>query len=545
MARFRISLRQFFGILALCAASGSGCNQLLDWDARPGAVCGNGLLESGETCEAILMDVLTCQNLGYESGETQCRNCYLDETACHTCGDGRAESVEDCDGQDLRGKSCESMGYYGGKLACSADCTLNLSDCRSYGKCGDGITQFEQGELCDGWDSGEQTCADLDFWSGTLYCSEFCRVFGTGECRRAVGISVGSAHACVMDEQSIPYCWGDNTRLQAGATPGVMSVSLPQPLDEVYCAESAVPILGFDTTCFHCAPRLWCFGDNRHGQLGLSDTLNRTVPALIEWTSGNPWMEMAAGARHLCGIDTSGHAACAGANDVGQLGDGTCEDRPQFEAVQQPAQTAFMHVAAGDDFTCALDASGDTWCWGGNDFGQLGDGTQTSRSAPVRAVHELPFSAITAGDFHACALDVSGNAWCWGKNDHGQLGVGHLNVQNVPSAVHMPPGGFFRRLRCGGDSCCGVDQNSRIWCWGKNDEGQLGIGSGPDRSEPQAILAPSDASFTDVGVGGAFACALDSKSRVYCWGANSRGQLGNGSQTASPLPVRITPYGPR
>ncbi len=517
------------------------CNRILDWDAHPPAVCGNGILEEGETCENALMASLTCESLGYASGETECRQCQLDKNGCYTCGNGRAEPAETCDGSDLRGKTCGSLGYYDGELACWGNCSYDLSDCQHYGKCGDGILQPEQGELCDEWEFGSLSCADFDFWSGQLFCSEFCRILDTAGCRRVSGIATGGAHACLMDEGSVPWCWGDNTRQQVGVA-GMLSVSSPQPLGILDCFSPPVPLSGFDTTCFFCAPRqtLWCFGDNRYGQLGLSDTFNRSSPVSIS-APASPWTDMAIGAAHLCGVDRDGRAACAGDNTAGQLGDGTNESRTHFAFVQPPETAFFVQAAAGSDFTCALDDSGHAWCWGANDFGQLGTGHSGANPVPARVDHESPFHAITAGNFHACALDVSGNAWCWGRNENGQLGIGQLVSQNAPAAVHMPPGAVFGEVRCGGNSCCGVDSRKRVWCWGANGSGQLGIGPGPDRSEPQPVLLSGEESFANVAVGGSFACAVSTRSHVFCWGANDRGQLGDGTRISSAYPVRVVP----
>ncbi len=204
-------------------------------------------------------------------------------------------------------------------------------------------------------------------------------------------------------------------------------------------------------------------------------------------------------------------------------------------------------AAAGDAHTCVLvspdgAAGGEVLCFGDNSHGQLGDGTFISRAAPAPVAlgtTGVRATAITAGSDHTCALDVTGQAWCWGLGDSGQLGGGAATDQPAPVTAPLPGGLTVAALSAGGAHTCAVDDAGGVWCWGADDRGQLGLGAtGPAVAAPASVAGITGAAI-GVSAGGAHSCVDLADGSVWCWGANDSGQLGDGTTVDRPTPARV------
>ena len=197
-------------------------------------------------------------------------------------------------------------------------------------------------------------------------------------------------------------------------------------------------------------------------------------------------------------------------------------------------------VAAGETHSLALDSAGVVWAWGGNELGQLGDGTTTPRSSPQPVAGLPPIQAIAAGSFHSLALATDGSLWAWGSGENGELGNGGSEPALAPVAV--PSGwGPLRAVSLGAGDGFSVAllADGSVWAWGRNDHGQVGDGSGIQRSIPVAV-GGSGSPLTDVtaiAVGRAHVLALARSGAIVGWGDNSSGQLGDGTTQDAPQPV--------
>jgi alpha-tubulin suppressor-like RCC1 family protein len=256
-----------------------------------------------------------------------------------------------------------------------------------------------------------------------------------------------------------------------------------------------------------------CWGLNSAGQLGDGTTVTRLAPTNVSGlTSGI--VVVAAGARHSCAITEAGGVKCWGANDFGQLGDGTTMARRSPVGVSG-LSGSIVAVVAGYAHTCALTTTGAVKCWGLNNYGQVGDGTTSIRLTPV-GVSSLSRGviAISAGNAHSCALTYAYSVQCWGKNDRGQLGNG--TTINRPTPVTVASlGNTVLHITSGGDHNCAGTSNSAK-CWGRNDFGQLGDGSHIDRHTPVSVRAPVTSPIYGRGLfaGQDHTCT----SGVLCWG---------------------------
>lgn len=250
---------------------------------------------------------------------------------------------------------------------------------------------------------------------------------------------------------------------------------------------------------------------------------------------------LAAGYYHTCGLTSLGTAFCWGGNDFGTLGDGTLVRRTEPTPVAGGHR--FTTLDAGAGHNCALKEDGSAWCWGHNDEGQLGDGTFTGATQPVEVSANIPFVTISAGHAHSCAVDEQGGAWCWGDDTRGQLGDGPQTVGKSAVPVRVDYGAAFASVSAGYYQTCGITVAGEALCWGANDSGQLGAGVDGDVDVPVAVAGGH--SFSALAPGDRFVCAIES-GQTWCWGANRAGELGTtGGNAAEPVRADEAPSATR
>jgi hypothetical protein len=249
----------------------------------------------------------------------------------------------------------------------------------------------------------------------------------------------------------------------------------------------------------------------------------------IEWGVAGS-RAVIAGLFHACALDASGVASCWGANQSGQLGDGTQTDRS--EPVSVATSLRFSTLSAGAAHTCGLTDAGQLACWGENLGGQLGDGSRENRLTPT-LVSTQPFETVVAGWNHTCAVTRTGSLHCWGLNREGQVGDGSRLDGLAPKAVATSVG----VLAAGSSHTCATSAG-RLLCWGDNRFGQLGDGTTEARLDPAPVTGLPSEPVTVVA-GASHTCALLADGTAHCWGQNLHGQLGDGSTTNATTPVPV------
>lgn len=293
------------------------------------------------------------------------------------------------------------------------------------------------------------------------------------ELRHVVELETGSAHACTRLSGGMMRCWGNNNSGQIGIG-STGSAREPVGPSGIY---SAVDIsAGGANSCAVLddgTARCWGFGGWRIGSGTMPFTSAPsplTVAGLIDATS------IDTGQNHTCVVRTGGKVSCWGADDGNQgvLGQSV------FLGSNVPLEIAdldgVVEVAAGGRHSCALLADGSVRCWGANDRGQLGDGSSTAKSfEPVPVVGLQDAVAITAGGEHSCALLADGTARCWGANAYGQLGDGSRQLSRSPVEVAGLSG--LTDVDGGDRSTCAATSDGSAWCWGANSSRQLGTGA--------------------------------------------------------------------
>ncbi|HSJ25421.1 MAG TPA: protein kinase [Longimicrobiales bacterium] len=242
---------------------------------------------------------------------------------------------------------------------------------------------------------------------------------------------------------------------------------------------------------------------------------------------------LVAGGTHTCLLSAAGALSCWGGNDRGQLGDGTTTRRQAAADVAVPEPVSV--IATGVSHSCAIGLSGAAWCWGSNATGQLGDGTTASRPGPTRVAGDERFVAIAAGTAHTCALAAGGALFCWGQNTDGQVGDGSTTNRLRP--VRVGGNRQFRSVVVGWSHTCAIGADGMTYCWGRNESGQLGDGGTTGRATPAPVAGGN--TFTALAAGSGHTCGVHTNGTLMCWGGNDQGQLGIGGAGAASAPVAV------
>ncbi len=282
-----------------------------------------------------------------------------------------------------------------------------------------------------------------------------------------------------------------------------------------------------------------CWGANNHGQLGDGTVNHRTLAVDVIGLSG-PMQAALLGNEHTCALAQAGGLQCWGANYYGQLGDGTMTSR--LTPVHVSGLTQVRTAAAGGSHTCAVSEGGGVKCWGWNSYGQLGDGTTSFRVRPVDVAGlSSGVQAVVAGAGHTCALTEGGGLKCWGDNTYGQLGDGTTNQHNTPVDVFGLASGV-RAVSAGYWHTCALTEDGAMQCWGYNYDGQLGDGTTTQRTTP-VYVSGLNAGVRAIAAGGGHTCALLENGAGLCWGWNGYGQLGDGTWMDRHTPVEVIGLG--
>jgi alpha-tubulin suppressor-like RCC1 family protein len=253
---------------------------------------------------------------------------------------------------------------------------------------------------------------------------------------RAVDLAAGATHACAVVAGRV-HCWGSNSRAQTGTpTAAGMGADLQlKPVEVLDLEDVAEVAAGNGHTCARRADgRVLCWGAAESGQLGLAATTTRPMPTLVEDVTGA--VEIAAGASHTCARLGDGSVRCWGAGTYGQLGAGVTTDRNPRSLLVLDLPGPAVHISAGGAFSCAVSERG-TACWGQNRHGEVGDGTQVQRTAPVAVAGLQNAAALGLGDAHACAVTTGNELFCWGRHQNGEVGTGEPLLRATPAPMRL------------------------------------------------------------------------------------------------------------
>lgn len=383
-----------------------------------------------------------------------------------------------------------------------------------------------------------------------------------------VKIDSGRDHSCGFNAEGKGYCWGEGSRGQLGHYVQTSS-SYPIYMHMNDIGES--PNLHFSTLSegldYHVCARSsngksYCWGDNSDNQLGLNEGVpsNKSSPQEVSIISNLKFITT--GNQNTCGITSSGVVNCWGLLDTGEAGRGNYDDssstaRPIISTYWTSDDNFFtlsMYDSVG-----GLTGSGKGYSWGSNSSGQLGvyspgEEFPLDSAVPYSMNYYIAGSSgenkdiktLSKGYNHGCLILGSGLLRCWGDNTYGQLGVtaGSPTISQTPISTSSPY--TFQQVSAGYNFNCALNEAGIAKCWGRNNYGQLGDGTSPtDAHYPDYIdYSPMQTdnesiAFTQISTGLYHACGVTGSGKVYCWGYNSYGQLGDGSYTTRDIPTEV------
>ncbi len=356
-----------------------------------------------------------------------------------------------------------------------------------------------------------------------------------------------------VNEVSVPFTYSSELNIVTLVNERpTFSVAHVQYCEKPQIIKEVVQIVagGFHTCGLLATGDVKCFGENNYGQLGLGDTERRGDDELLNGIGyvplGEKAIQLVAGVYHTCALLESGKVRCWGFNNRGQLGQGNTDNVGDNEQVTDVPYVALgasevRRLYAGTFFNCALYKNGNIRCWGDNGNGQLGNGTND-----VIGDDELPTAGglvnlgaaalqmdLSTISYHACAITAGGVLKCWGENGFGQLGLGSTTDTNAPTtAVSLPKPAIM--VSTGGQHTCALLSDYTVNCFGQNTHGQLGLGSEEHIGDNEL---PSTASNVNIGfevsqiyAGNFSTCAVSNEGEAKCWGRNMYGQLGLGNK---------------
>ena len=351
-------------------------------------------------------------------------------------------------------------------------------------------------------------------------------------------IGLGYMQGCALLSTGSVKCWGASGVDTFGkkvmtnklkATSSTSGLSATKIFSQRYEANGCAIVSGGSVKCW---------GDSYEGKLGNGAsgfTVNQPITVL---NLGLPAIDLSLGNSHGCAILNDGSMKCWGYSSSAQLWDGINSENFIPTAVQGLGESANA-ISAGDDFECAVLASGSIKCWGSNSFGSLGDGTLTSSHSPVSVANlSGTATAVVSGHLHSCALISNGSINCWGQNLYG--GLGDNSTTDRRSAVSVSSlGGTATAMTAGDYHTCALMSDGTVKCWGRNNSGQLGDNTTTTRITPVTVQSLGGTAVA-IKASSNKTCALLNDSTVKCWGDNSYGQLGNNSMASIvKLPVSV------
>ncbi len=353
-------------------------------------------------------------------------------------------------------------------------------------------------------------------------------------------LSHGGSHGCAI-QAGHAMCWGNDNygQLGDGAALNRSAPVLVSDLTNVVdIAAGGTHSCAVEDLGGAMGRQAYCWGRNAVGAVGVSTPTSSGTPILVALAGEE--IAIDAGSNHSCAITSAGAIHCWGENDHGQLGR-TTTGTFDVPGGAVPGIDDGTDLALGANFSCVLRSGGTVDCFGANDYGQLGNGSTTDSTAPVTVSGLSTVQGLAAGESHACALLASGEVHCWGRGDGGQLGDGSATNSATPVAVAFTSIEAVS-VAAGADHSCAAYVDGSVRCWGGSSFYELGNGGTASASTPALVMGVTNVTEVVAGTEGAHTtCVLEGSATpagsLQCWGRNEVGAAGSGPLYRTPTPV--------
>jgi len=354
-----------------------------------------------------------------------------------------------------------------------------------------------------------------------------------GSDNKWVDIAAGNAHSIGLKSDGTLWTWGLNIFGQLGIGNNT-NISENTPVQVGLDNNWTNITAGFyHSVAIKSNGSVWGWGENIYSELNKpTDTTIISSPVQILENKSPQWAEVASGDNHNISLKSNGTLWGWGANNVGQLGDGTDSSRTSY--IQIGNDTNWVSASTGGAHSFGIKSNGTLWGWGYNSSGQLGDGTDSSRNQPVQIGIDNQWVTLIGGEKHSLGLKSNGTLWAWGDNTFGQLGNGSNTSSNTPVQI---TGNAWVSIAAGNSHSLGLQSDGSLWAWGNNSNGQLGNNSTSNSNTPQKI--GSNNNWISIAAGDFHNLALQFEGTLWTWGKNTQGQLGNNNTSDQYSPTLI------
>ncbi|HLX88659.1 MAG TPA: Ig-like domain repeat protein, partial [Acidimicrobiales bacterium] len=336
------------------------------------------------------------------------------------------------------------------------------------------------------------------------------------------------------------YSWGYNLsgQLGNGTTANATApskVSLPTGVSATGAAAGSDHSMAIGSD-----GKVYAFGDNSNGQLGNGTTTGSATPVVVSMPSGVTAIKVAAGVLHSVALGSDGNVYDWGYNGYGQLGNGSLVDSSTPIKVSLGTGVVVTSIAAGAYFTLALTSAGNVYGWGYGAQGTLCDGKVTNPQKTPAEATVSNIAALAAGGYHSLFLTNNSILYACGYNAFGQLGNGTTTNHATRVAVSMPSGVTATSIAAGQYHSLATGSNGKLYAWGENANGQLGNGTTTNSLTPAEVSMPSGVTATSINAGNTHSVAIGSDGNLYAWGYNGLGELGDGNTTEAHTPTEVS-----
>lgn len=347
---------------------------------------------------------------------------------------------------------------------------------------------------------------------------------------RGVRSSSEAGHACGLTTAGALYCWG-NGRLGALGQGAQDTADHPHPRRVGTASTWTKLDVGQHLSCaINASHELWCWGGRADQGFGAGTLSSTFTPTQL---GGAEWSDVSLGAQHVCAVKLDGTLHCWGWNQDFQLGLDDTAERLTF--TQVGTDTDWLRVSAGVQQTCALKTGNRLFCWGRNSYGEVGVGGTTVARVPTEVGAAVDWVQVATGAYFTCGVDLLHRLYCWGGDFFGQLGDGTpgttvAEATKVPTQVGTATD--WAEVSTGYSHTCARTTAGTLSCWGADTFGQLGDGSPGATHTPTPTQVGTQADWTQVWASSLFTCGVRNGGAAWCWGHNTAGSLGNGTSSS-------------